>query len=155
MERKRKDKFFLDDRDKWFQKLMTHSRVIHIFEKILTKFRPKFPTFRLILLINCTIDLNCVCLFQGVSLFRDILWKERMENFESTIFRASEFYKCHCRPFWNIYIYIYLTLYLNLQHFCTRHLFFATSIPFAFSSHMFTTRCIRVCDRFNLKIVQK
>lgn len=90
-----------------------------------------------------------------VSLFRDILWKERMENFESTIFRASEFYKCHCRPFWNIYIYIYLTLYLNLQHFCTRHLFFATSILFAFSSHMFTTRCIRVCDRFNLKIVQK
>lgn len=130
---------------------MTHSRVIHIFEKIQTKFRPKFPTFRLILLINCTIGLNCVCLLQAVSLFRDIPWKERMENFESTIFRASEF---------NVIvdhfeIYIYLTLYLNLQHFCTRHLFFATSIPFAFSSHVFTTRCIRVCDRFNLKIVQK
>lgn len=88
---------------------MTHSRVIHIFEKIQTKFRPKFPTFRLILLINCTIGLNCVCLLQAVSLFRDIPWKERMENFESTIFRASEFYKCHCRPFWNIYIsYIYI-----------------------------------------------
>lgn len=130
---------------------MTHSRVIHIFEKIQTKFRPKFPTFRLILLINCTIGLNCVCLLQAVSLFRDIPWKERMENFESTIFRASEF---------NVIvdhfeIYIYLTLHLNLQHFCTRHLFFATSIPFAFSSHVFTTRCIRVCDRFNLKIVQK
>lgn len=130
---------------------MTHSRVIHIFEKIQTKFRPKFPTFRLILLINCTIGLNCVYLLERVSLFRDIPWKERMENFESTIFRASEF---------NVIvdhfeIYIYLTLHLNLQHFCTRHLFFATSIPFAFSSHVFTTRCIRVCDRFNLKIVQK
>lgn len=130
---------------------MTHSRVIHIFEKIQTKFRPKFPTFRLILLINCTIGLNCVCLLQGVSLFRDIPWKERMENFESTIFQVN---------FINVIvdhfeIYIYLTLHLNLQHFCTRHLFFATSIPFAFSSHVFTTRCIRVCDRFNLKIVQK
>lgn len=41
--------------------------------------------------------------------YLEIFWKERMENFESTIFRASEFYKCHCRPFWNIYIsYIYI-----------------------------------------------
>ena len=132
---------------------MTHSRVIHIFKKIQTKFRPKFPTFRLILLINCTIGLNCVCLLQAVSLFRDIPWKERMENFESTIFQVN-FINVIVGHF-EIYIYIYLTLHLNLQHFCTRHLFFATSIPFAFSSHVFTTRCIRVYDRFNLKIVQK
>lgn len=125
---------------------MTHSRVIHIFEKIQTKFRPKFPTFRLILLINCTIGLNCVYLLERVSLFRDIPWKERMENFEASEFNVIVDH---------FEIYIYLTLHLNLQHFCTRHLFFATSIPFAFSSHVFTTRCIRVCDRFNLKIVQK
>lgn len=107
---------------------MTHSRVIHIFEKIQTKFRPKFPTFRLILLINCTIGLNCVCLLQAVSLFRDIPWKERMENFESTIFQVS---------FINVIvdhfeIYIYLTLHLNLQHFCTRHLFLQPPYPLLF-----------------------
>lgn len=131
---------------------MTHSRVIHIFEKIQTKFRPKFPTFRLILLINCTIGLNCVCLLQAVSLFRDIPWKERMENFESTIFQVS-FINVIVDHF-EIYIYIsYFTF--KFATFLYASSFFATSIPFAFSSHVFTTRCIRVCDRFNLKIVQK
>lgn len=131
---------------------MTHSRVIHIFEKIQTKFRPKFPTFRLILLINCTIGLNCVCLcvrsffiqrYSGKKGWKisKVRYSEQV-NFINVIVDHFE-------------IYIYLTLHLNLQHFCTRHLFFATSIPFAFSSHVFTTRCIRVCDRFNLKIVQK